>query len=614
MAATATSLHAVIRHSQAMQRAAAVTHFPRGNATSRQRHTGDLRMSAIETVATTKISDVKPFEEIPGPTLMAMIGNLWRFLPFIGAWSGGCGGEVFQAAGHGSCRRKRCRGRGSGEILDSLRALNSEVKRVGDVEGADVTPSICSLAPKIDRRPLVKMYEEYGPILKVAGLPGRPDMVFAFRPEDAEVVLRNDGPWPSRGTANSLSYYRNVTRKDYFGGASGVITEDGPKWLETRRKVNPPLMQPRISNRYIAPIADVAQDFVDRMRTLRDHKDELPAEFHNELFKWSLESIAYVALNTRLGCLASNLAPDSEPQRLIDAVSVFFETSFQLDSGIPLWKIFPTRSWKKFVNALDLFLEISEKYVKQAIERVERQSGEGVEWEASVLERLLARGTPKEACVMAQDMLFGGVDSTSYSVASALYMMCKNQDKQEMLLKELKKYLPRKEDTFSEEILEDMKYLKAVIKETLRVAAPFNGILRVLPKEIVIGNYKVPAGVPVFLPSVITKFSEEFFPQSDKFIPERWLKTRPTANTAGSVEDFDATNKTKRHPFAYIPFGFGARSCVGKRFADMEIQILLAKIVRNFQVEYKYGEIKYEDKMLYKPKDPLRFKLTERDS
>ena len=68
-------------------------------------------------------------------------------------------------------------------------------------------------------------------------------------------------------------------------------------------------------------------------------------------------AIAYIALDTRLGCLEAYLAPDSEPQKMIDSVEVLFESFHKLEFGIPMWKYVSTPTWRKFVKAADVFLE-----------------------------------------------------------------------------------------------------------------------------------------------------------------------------------------------------------------------------------------------------------------
>ncbi|KAG8221872.1 hypothetical protein J437_LFUL003248 [Ladona fulva] len=506
-----------------------------------------------ETVSA-EMSGVKAYHEVPGPKPLPVIGNVWRFLPYIGEYYGM-------------------------GIMDIHR----------------------------------KLHAEYGDIVSLGGIPGRNDLLFVFRPEEAETTLRNEGPWPVRAGMQAMQYYRQVLRKDFYEDGGGLLIENGENWMKARSKANQPMLQPRVSKQYIKPIAAVAQEFVEKMKTLRNDKQEMPDDFINELFKWSLESIAFIALDKRLGCLAPNLPEDSEPQRMIHAVGDFFDNIFALEVGPPIWKVYPTAAWKKFVKALDVFLEVSVKYVDEAIQHSKERKEKGMDDnEPSVLERLLARSDQKSACIMAQDMMFGGIDTTSYSVATALYFIAKNQVKQEILFEELKRNLPDKNDEITEERLENMKYLKACLKESARCSPILAGNLRTAVKDTVLCNYKIPKGTWVLMPHTISRTSEEFFPMSDKYIPERWLKHRPTESTAGSAEDFDIVSKGKRNPFAFLPFGFGPRSCIGRRFAELEMEILLAKIIRNFHIEYNYGEMTYVSMILTTPKDPLRFKVSER--
>lgn len=76
------------------------------------------------------------------------------------------------------------------------------------------------------------------------------------------------------------------------------------------------MIQPRTVHRYVPTVDEIASDFVARIREIRDDKNEAPADFGNEMNKWSLESIAYIALDQRLGLL-NNIAKDSDGQRLI---------------------------------------------------------------------------------------------------------------------------------------------------------------------------------------------------------------------------------------------------------------------------------------------------------
>ena len=92
----------------------------------------------------------------------------------------------------------------------------------------------------------------------------------------------------------------------------------------------------------------------------------LALTINTEIYPWFLNNltvlgtstaIVYIALDTRLGCLDVNLAPDSEPQKMIDSVQEQFEAFQKLELGIPVWKYVSTPTWRKFAKAADFFLE-----------------------------------------------------------------------------------------------------------------------------------------------------------------------------------------------------------------------------------------------------------------
>lgn len=69
--------------------------------------------------------------------------------------------------------------------------------------------------------------------------------------------------------------------------------------------------------------------------------------------------------------------------------------------------------------------------------------------------------------------------------------------------------------------------------------------------------------------SVTLLKDENFVEQADEFIPERFLKeAQPGCPNAKDI-----------HPFIMLPFGFGARACIGRRFAEMEIEVLTIRYV-----------------------------------
>ncbi|KAJ9596906.1 hypothetical protein L9F63_012071 [Diploptera punctata] len=285
---------------------------------------------------------------------------------------------------------------------------------------------------------------------------------------------------------------------------------------------------------------------------------------------------------------------------MIDAVQVQFDTMHKLDMGLPTWKIYNTKPWKDFVRSSDYFVEVSMKYINEAMKRIETLP-EDPDRELTVLEKILARDPdPKTGIVMALDMMTAGVDTTSYSTAVALYYIAKNQDKQQILFEEIVKHLPNKNGRITSDTLNELKYLKACIKESMRISPIAAGNIRQLVKDLVLGGYHVPKGVNILMPIIQLSNDEKYFPKPEKFIPERWIKDSPSSNM-------------KTHAFATMPFGFGPRMCVGRRFAELEIETLLTKIIRNFKVEFNH-DMKFESKLLYAPVSPLKFKMVDRQS
>jgi cytochrome P450 len=67
------------------------------------------------------------------------------------------------------------------------------------------------------------------------------------------------------------------------------------------------------------------------------------------------------------------------------------------------------------------------------------------------------------------------------------------------------------------------------------------------------------------MPLLMMSTLDKYYPEAEKFIPERWLKN-------------DLQHSKKTNPFVTMPFGFGPRMCVGRRFAELEIETLVTKV------------------------------------
>jgi cytochrome P450 family 49 subfamily A len=68
-------------------------------------------------------------------------------------------------------------------------------------------------------------------------------------------------------------------------------------------------------------------------------------------------AIGRVALDTRLGCLGTDIAGDSETHRIIKSIHTFFVNVAEVELRTPFWRVWSTPTWKKYIGALDVFRE-----------------------------------------------------------------------------------------------------------------------------------------------------------------------------------------------------------------------------------------------------------------
>ena len=128
--------------------------------------------------------------------------------------------------------------------------------------------------------------------------------------------------------------------------------------------------------------------------------------------------------------------------------------------------------------------------------------------------------------------------------------------------------------------LSNLHYLKACIKESQRLQplVPQNG--RALPIDVVIKGFRIPAGTQILVEHEYAATSPKYFDDPLKFRPERWLRTKQ------QLQQQRRGGEGSINPFMVLPFGFGSRMCIGRRFADQELWIGLSKILHNFKVSY----------------------------
>lgn len=240
------------------------------------------------------------------------------------------------------------------------------------------------------------------------------------------------------------------------------------------------------------------------------------------------------------------------------------------------------------------------KYISRATERLKAGSKGALDGEPSLIERVLTEEKDEKlATIMALDLILVGIDTISMAVSSILYQLATRPEEQEKIYQELIKNIPDPNTPLTFQLLEKNKYTKAFIKEVLRMYSTVIGNGRTLQQDTPICGYMIPKGVQVVFPNLVVGTSDEYVSDASEFKPERWIKSKD--------------NDTNLHKFSSLPYGHGSRMCLGRRFADLEMQILLAKLVRNYKLEFNYPPLKYAITFMYAPDGDLKFKMTPRE-
>lgn len=139
----------------------------------------------------------------------------------------------------------------------------------------------------------------------------------------------------------------------------------------------------------------------------------------------------------------------------------------------------------------------------------------------------------------------------------------------EALLKVQKEIQALKEEAITLEDFESCEYSQQVIKEVLRLYPPFWVMGRVLKKDDVIMGKKLKAGTRVQINPYLSQNNPRYWDEPELFKPERFSKE----------------NIHKINEYTYLPFGKGARSCIGNNFGTFEIFVAMVKILNSFELE-----------------------------
>ncbi|CAH1424624.1 unnamed protein product [Lactuca virosa] len=172
------------------------------------------------------------------------------------------------------------------------------------------------------------------------------------------------------------------------------------------------------------------------------------------------------------------------------------------------------------------------------------------------------------------DIFAAGTDTTFSAMEWAISELIRHPKVMKKLQQQVSEIAQGK-SVISEEDLENMHYLQAVLKETLRLHTPLPLLIsRESTQNVKLMGYDIAAGTQVIINAWAIGRDPSLWEEAEKFKPERFL---------------DSSVDYKGLHFEYLPFGAGRRGCPGIQFAIVIEELALANLVYKYDLALPDG-------------------------
>ena len=196
-------------------------------------------------------------------------------------------------------------------------------------------------------------------------------------------------------------------------------------------------------------------------------------------------------------------------------------------------------------------------------------------------------------------LLLAGQHTSNVTSTWMLLMLISNPDVMAKVMKEQDE-ITAHTDRVGYEQIEEMKYLEACMKETLRVHPPLVILFRRVLQDFQVDGQNIPAGSLVGVSPILIHTLPRYWENPDKFDPSRHLGN-------------DLLKDDRR--YAYIGFGAGRHQCSGETFAYLQVKTILSVLLRRYKVELvgKFPPPNYKT-MVVSPVPPVTIRYTRREN
>lgn len=361
----------------------------------------------------------------------------------------------------------------------------------------------------------------------------------------------------------------------------GLLTSEGDKHLRQRRLVQPAFHRARIG---------AYADAMTGAAMLRQSKwrDGERLDANRAMMMITLDIVAATLFGADVGSESSDIG---------SALDDVFE-AFTLGYGplAPLIDLIPTPKKRRFLAG--------KKRVDATIDRIiaeRRASGADT---GDLLSMLLhATDTEGDGTGMTDQQLrdeaitlfIAGHETTANALSWTWLLLARSPAAERALHDEVDRVLGDRLPTMDD--LPRLPMTRAIIAESMRLYPPAYIVGRRAMEPYSVGGFDFPARTLFLAPQFIVHRDPRWWPEADRFLPERWL-------------DADAT--AARPKMAYFPFGAGTRICVGEQFAWMEAMLVLATLARRWRVHVDGPDPELEPIITLRPKSGIPARLEQR--
>ncbi|GMT35352.1 hypothetical protein PFISCL1PPCAC_26649, partial [Pristionchus fissidentatus] len=344
----------------------------------------------------------------------------------------------------------------------------------------------------------------------------------------------------------------------------GILLSVGERWKKCRKFFSP-MFHFTMLEGYLETFNKHAKVFVEEVSKM----DGQEIDMFTYTKRCSLDIITDAAMGVSFDIQKN---PDHSYPHAIEVYTLFSQrhnTEPQMWFTL-IWFLFYHRQYK---HALDGLNNLTEQILKERLKRV--QSGD-VDLNAKkkpLIDHFLGlyeKGdmTMRDVHYEINAVIFGGHDTTSAAMSWVYWALATQPHFQQQCYEEIHAIFGDDDRECTHEDLKAMEFTERFIREVMRIFAPVPAVERELTSDFQMGNYLLPKGTEIFICAFVLHHNPEAYPDPWKFDPDRFLME----------------NIEKRHPYDYIPFCAGQRSCLGQKFAMQEMKILTSGILRKLSL------------------------------